>query len=95
VGSRRKGSHHEPGARGQRLEPGPYEVTQPAGDAMTHDGPADGTAHHEPRPRRGVDGVRNGGRHQKMDDQSRAADASTPADSRGELVPTGEPGAGR
>ena len=82
-------------ARGQARQAGADEVAQPAGDAVAHDRPADGAAHHETRTRRGVGGVRSGGRHQEVDDQSRAADASTPADGRGELVPAGEPGAGR
>ena len=42
-----------------------------------------------------LQGIRGGNGHQQVDDQSRAADAPTPADGRGELVPTGEPGAGR
>jgi hypothetical protein len=71
------------------------QVAQPSGDAVSHDRAADGPAHHETRARRSVGGFGDGGRHQEMDDQSRAADASAPAHGRGELVPAGEPGAGR
>jgi hypothetical protein len=61
---------------------------------VPHDRPADGAAHHETGTRADVRRVRNGGKVQ-MHHESGAATTATPADGRGELVPPGEPGAGR
>jgi hypothetical protein len=84
----------EPCAGRQVREAVADEVAQPAGHAVPHDRPADGAAHHETGTRTRLRRGRNGGEVQ-MHHESGAATPATPADGRGELVPPGEPGAGR
>ena len=70
-------------------------MTQAAGDPVTDDRTADGAAHHEPGPRRGGRRVRVTAGDVEMHDEVGTTDAAATADGRGELVPAGEPGAGR
>ena len=53
---RRQRPDDQPGPGGRLARRGRDQVAQPPGDAVAHDRAADGPAHHETRPRRGVGG---------------------------------------
>jgi hypothetical protein len=93
VGRGWEGPHDELRAGGKGRQAVPDEMAQPPGDPMSGDRAAHGAAHHEASARGsvGVRRVRGG----EVYDEPRTSRAETTSHGGGELVPMGEPRAGR